>query len=84
MVTGTLLRYPDIEWVFTHGGGTLPLLAERLELFRTLFGGGPDGRAVQQEVARLWFDTAGTPSLRQVSALKTRSAATGCSKRHHN
>ena len=34
--TGTLLRYPGIEWVFTHGGGALPLLAERIELLRAL------------------------------------------------
>lgn len=68
--TGTLTRYPDIEWVLTHGGGTLPLLAERMEMFRAvLFGGDQDAPSVQQQVARLWFDIAGTPFPRQVPAL---------------
>lgn len=66
----TLTRYPDIEWVFTHGGGTLPLLAERMELFHTLLSGdNHDEPCVQQQVARLWFDIAGTPFPRQVPAL---------------
>ena len=60
--TGTLVRYPDIEWVFTHGGGALPLLAERMELFRTVLLGDDDPRsAVPRQLRRLWFDIAGTP-----------------------
>ncbi len=48
--TGTLTRYPNIEWVFTHGGGTLPLLAARLELFRTaIFGGSRDDPGCQSK-----------------------------------
>ena len=68
--TGTLTRYPDIEWVLTHGGGTLPLLADRMELFRTLLlGDEATGPAVPQQLARLWFDIAGTPFPQQVPAL---------------
>jgi predicted TIM-barrel fold metal-dependent hydrolase len=67
--TGMLVRYPDIEWVFTHGGGALPLLADRMELFRTVFSGedDPDG-AVPRQLRRLWFDIAGTPFPHQVPA----------------
>jgi predicted TIM-barrel fold metal-dependent hydrolase len=68
--SGVLDRYPQVQWIFTHGGGVLPLLADRMELFRTVFmGGGSDVPAVQEQLARLWWDTAGTPFPRQVPAL---------------
>lgn len=71
-LSGVLARYPRIQWVFTHGGGALPLLADRIELFRTVFGGDPagdDGGPVPEQLRRLWFDMAGTPFPRQVPAL---------------
>jgi len=69
--SGTLTRYPDIDWVFTHGGGTLPLLADRMELFRAAFfsAGNGEAQTVQQLVAGLWFDMAGTPFPNQIPAL---------------
>ncbi|MFF4346201.1 amidohydrolase family protein [Streptomyces sp. NPDC001530] len=68
--TGVLQRHPRIQWIFTHGGGTLPLLADRMELFRTVFGvGSGDGPTVQEQLRGLWFDMAGTPFPHQVPAL---------------
>lgn len=69
LFTGVLTRYPHITWVFTHGGGALPLLADRMELFRSAFLGGGEGPGVLEQLGELWFDLAGTPFPRQVPAL---------------
>lgn len=69
MLSGTLERYPDIRWIFTHGGGALPLLADRIELFRGAFGIAPAGPGTVEQLRRLWFDMAGTPFPHQVPAL---------------
>jgi len=69
---GVFTRHPGIEWIFTHGGGALPLLADRMELFRTVFAAGSgsgDAISVQPQLRRLWFDMAGTPFPHQVPAL---------------
>ncbi len=67
---GVLTGYPDIEWIFTHGGGALPLLSDRMELFRTVFMEvDPDDPSVNEQLRRLWFDMAGTPFPRQIPAL---------------
>lgn len=67
--SGTLTRYPDIQWIFTHGGGALPLLADRMELSRFLFPSDVSGPSVQHQIRRLWFDMAGSPFPNQIPAL---------------
>ncbi|MCW2617951.1 MAG: putative hydrolase, partial [Modestobacter sp.] len=65
---GRLESSPEIPWVFTHGGGALPLLSERIELLRGLLAA--DGSTtIPEQAGRLWFDMAGTPFPDQVPAL---------------
>ncbi|MFD7922240.1 amidohydrolase family protein [Streptomyces sp. NPDC059740] len=69
---GVTVRHPGIRWVFTHGAGVLPLLVERLELFRGLLpvAPGAPGTAVREELGKLWYDMAGTPFPDQVPVLE--------------
>jgi hypothetical protein len=72
--TGRLQRYPGIAWIFTHGGD-LPLLIQRMELFRSVVAADSAARAtdpavpVPDQVGRLWFDIAGPPFPYQIPAL---------------
>ena len=56
---GVLARYPNIRFILSHSGGTLPFLVHRVAIFdkRTPFQENyPDGVAVA--VGKFWFDTA--------------------------
>lgn len=53
--SGTAAKYPNIQWVFSHGGGTVPFLVgrfERLAIDRKLAGG-----AIPQ-LRRFFYETA--------------------------
>ena len=58
--SGTAARYRDIRWIFSHGGGTAPFLAERLirlpQLNKKLAAAVPNGAMV--ELQRFYYDTA--------------------------
>jgi predicted TIM-barrel fold metal-dependent hydrolase len=70
LLRGVLSRYQRIRWVLTHGGGALPLLADRIDMFRALVGVGPqDAPSAVEQLGRLWYDMAGTPFPRQIPAL---------------
>lgn len=61
LLNGVLTRYPDIDWIFTHSGGALPVLADRIQLFADVFLPVAPQRPVVDQLARLWYDIAGTP-----------------------
>jgi len=67
---GTLSACPDITWIFTHGGGTLPMLAARIarQTARPPFAQRvPRGAAY--EFQRLRFDVAAATSAPALEAL---------------
>lgn len=60
--SGVFERYPDIRWVFSHLGGTLPFMLPRLDSYWRQF---PDARAKSprppsEYIRELVFDTATT------------------------
>ncbi|MFJ8981048.1 amidohydrolase family protein [Streptomyces sp. NPDC102282] len=71
LLRGVLTRHPRIRWVLTHGGGALPLLADRIDMFSAVFRGGSedDAPSALEQFGRLWYDMAGTPFPRQIPAL---------------
>jgi predicted TIM-barrel fold metal-dependent hydrolase len=69
LLGGVFVRHQRIRWILTTGGGVLPLLADRIELFRQLVGeGDADAPSFVEQLGRLWYDMAGTPFPRQIPA----------------
>lgn len=71
LFSGTALRYRDIRWIFCHGGGTTPFLAERLVRApgtnKSLQQYVPDG--VMAELKRFHYDVAQIAHPMALSAL---------------
>lgn len=66
-------RYPGIRFLIPHCGALLPLVADRVELFRSLLPGShgraPAALPTRQQLQRFWYDMAGTPFPAQAPAL---------------
>lgn len=58
ILSGTLDRYPDIQWILSHGGGTLPYLQGRMDFGHRIF---PESRKAASPpsayLGRLFYDT---------------------------
>lgn len=69
LFTGTFSRYRDIRFIFTHAGGTMPMMVGRMKQYgpSNLASLAPHG--VEQELARHWFDLAGTANRPALAAL---------------
>ena len=72
LYSGAFAKYPDIKWLFSHGGGALPVLADRLSSFAE---NKPDllhriaPRGMHYELARHYYDTASAANAPQMAAL---------------
>jgi predicted TIM-barrel fold metal-dependent hydrolase len=57
---GTAARYPDIRWIFSHGGGTMPFLLSRFERVEATMKARAERlpRGLHHELRKFWYDTA--------------------------
>jgi len=59
LFSGTASRYPDIRWIFSHGGGVLPMLYERFVRAGNLPQNKPHvPNGVMHELLRFHYDVA--------------------------
>jgi predicted TIM-barrel fold metal-dependent hydrolase len=63
LLSGAFARWRDISWLFSHGGGTLPMMAGRIsvlyeEMFKTKGAANPAPDGIEAEFRRLHYDTA--------------------------
>ena len=59
LFSGTASRYPDITWIFSHGGGVLPMLCERFVRAGKLPQNAPHvPNGVMHELLRFYYDVA--------------------------
>jgi predicted TIM-barrel fold metal-dependent hydrolase len=70
LLTGTLSRFPGIRFIFSHAGGTFPMIAGRLQQYvpKPVLESLPEG--IEHELHRLYYDIAGTAHPPAVAALR--------------
>ena len=71
LLSGSFARYRDIKWLFSHAGGTVPMLAGRIDAF---YGKSPKAKEIAPEgifaeLARQYYDTANATSVPAMTAL---------------
>jgi len=68
---GTLERYPDMRFIFSHGGGTIPYLATRIAEGAWRWQGAAENapKGFYHYLKRLYYDTAGAASAYNLPSL---------------
>ncbi len=71
LLSGSFVRYRDIRWLFSHAGGTIPMMAGRIDSF---YGARPNLKefapeGIVGELKRLHYDTANATSAPAMAAL---------------
>ena len=71
LLSGSFARLRDIRWLFSHAGGTIPMLAGRINYFhrnaRNIADIAPNG--IEAELKRLFYDTANATHPSSMAAL---------------
>ena len=74
LLSGSFAKQPDIKWLFSHAGGTIPFLAGRIEAFydqkaRDAGAGGFAPNGIEAEFRKLYYDTANATHPAAMAAL---------------
>jgi predicted TIM-barrel fold metal-dependent hydrolase len=74
LLSASFARWRDINWLFSHAGGTMPMMAARIESFYARSEGTPSARdfapeGIMGELRRLNYDTANATSAAAIAAL---------------
>jgi predicted TIM-barrel fold metal-dependent hydrolase len=69
LINGTFTKFPSVRFIFTHSGGTVPVLAKRVsDMFPPeSAAGAPNG--VEAEIKKLYFDIANGANPSSLAAL---------------
>jgi predicted TIM-barrel fold metal-dependent hydrolase len=69
LVNGTFSKFPDVHFIFSHGGGAMPVLANRMNRSfpKALAAQAPNG--VLYELKRQYYDTASASNPTSLNAL---------------
>ena len=71
LLSGSFAKQPDIKWLFSHAGGTIPMMAGRINSF---YGARPNLKefapeGIEGELRRLHYDTANATFAPSIAAL---------------
>jgi len=71
LLSGSLARYRDIKWLFSHAGGTIPMLAGRINFFHGTAKNAAEfaPQGIEAELQRLHYDTANATHPSSMAAL---------------
>ncbi len=69
LTNNAFTRYPNIHFIFCHSGGTMPVLAKRIDEFLPRKGGGGAPGGVLKELKQIYYDVAHATYPEPLSAL---------------
>ncbi len=71
LYSGTAAKYPDVRWIFSHGGGTMPFLLSRFVYQEATMKGKEQAlpKGLMYELKKFYYDTAQANSAPALAAL---------------